>query len=306
MAFTPSRQIWMNGSLVPWEEARIHVLSHVVHYGSSVFEGIRCYETERGSCVFRLREHVQRLADSAKVYRMPLPYSVDALVAACLETVRASGLASCYIRPVAYRGFGEVGLSPLGCPVEVAIAVWGRGAYLGADALERGVDVQVSSWTRLAPNTLPTLAKAGANYANSQLIKMEAIANGFAEGIALDAQGYVSEGSGENLFVVRGGRLVTPPIGASILPGITRASVMVLAKEAGLEVAEQRVPREALYLADELFFTGTAAEITPIRSVDRVEIGGGEPGAITRRLISLFRAILSGEAEDRYGWMEPV
>lgn len=306
MAFTPSRRIWMNGSLVPWEEARIHVLSHVVHYGSSVFEGIRCYETRRGPAVFRLREHVQRLFDSAKVYRMSLPYSTDAIVAACRETVRDSGLASCYIRPVAYRGFGDVGVNPLGCPVEVAIAVWGWGAYLGAAALEKGVDVQVSSWTRLAPNTLPTLAKAGANYANSQLIKMEALANGFAEGIALDSQGYVSEGSGENLFVVRGGRLVTPPMGASILPGITRASVISLAGDAGLEVVEQRVPREALYLADELFFTGTAAEITPIRSVDRIEIGRGEPGPITRKLIAAFRGILSGDAEDPHGWMEPV
>ncbi len=306
MAFTPSRRIWMNGSLVPWEEARIHVLSHVVHYGSSVFEGIRCYETRRGPAVFRLREHVRRLFDSAKVYRMPLPYSTDAIVAACRETVRDSGLASCYIRPFAYRGFGDVGVNPLGCPVEVVIAVWGWGAYLGAAALEEGVDVQVSSWTRLAPNTLPTLAKAGANYANSQLIKMEALANGFAEGIALDSQGYVSEGSGENLFVVRGGRLVTPPMGASILPGITRASVISLAGDAGLEVVEQRVPREALYLADELFFTGTAAEITPIRSVDRIEIGSGEPGPITRKLVAAFRGILSGDAEDPHGWMEPV
>ena len=306
MAFTPSKLIWMNGKLMPWDEARIHVLSHVVHYGSSVFEGIRCYDTRRGPAVFRLREHVRRLFDSAKIYRMPIPYSVDQLVAACLETVKANGFRACYIRPVAFRGYGDVGLNPQGCPVDVAIAVWGWGAYLGSEALERGVDVQVSSWTRLAPNTLPAMAKAGANYANSQLIKMEALANGFAEGIALDTQGYVSEGSGENLFLVRDGKIATPPLGASILPGITRASVIVLAREMDLEVAEQRIPREALYLADELFFTGTAAEITPIRSVDRMEVGEGRPGPLTRRLDAAFRSILSGEADDRHGWLEPV
>ncbi len=306
MAFTPSKLIWMNGKLMPWDEARIHVLSHVVHYGSSVFEGIRCYDTKRGPAVFRLREHVRRLFDSAKIYRMPIPYSVDQIVAACLETVKANGFRACYIRPVAFRGYGDVGLNPQGCPVDVAIAVWGWGAYLGAEALERGVDVQVSSWTRLAPNTLPAMAKAGANYANSQLIKMEALANGFAEGIALDTQGYVSEGSGENLFLVRDGKIATPPLGASVLPGITRASVIVLAREMALEVVEDRVPREALYLADELFFTGTAVEITPVRSVDRIEVGPGRPGPVTKRIEAAFRAILSGEADDRHGWLEPV
>jgi branched-chain amino acid aminotransferase len=306
MAFTPGKRIWMNGKLVAWDDARIHVLSHVVHYGSSVFEGIRCYETPRGSAVLRLREHVLRLFDSAKIYRMPIPYSVDNIVAACLEVVRANGLASCYIRPVVFRGYGDVGVNPLGCPVDIAIATWGWGAYLGAEALERGVDVQVSSWNRIAPNTLPALAKAGANYANSQLIKLEALANGFAEGIALDTQGFVSEGSGENLFLVRQGRIITPPLGASILPGITRASVITLAKEAGIEVVEQRVPREAMYVADELFFSGTAAEITPIRSVDRVEIGAGAPGPVTKRLSASFRAILTGEVPDRHGWMEAV
>ena len=306
MAFTPSKLIWMNGKLMPWDEARIHVLSHVVHYGSSVFEGIRCYDTRRGPAVFRLREHVRRLFDSAKIYRMPIPYSVDQLVAACLETVKANGFRACYIRPVAFRGYGDVGLNPQGCPVDVAIAVWGWGAYLGSEALERGVDVQVSSWTRLAPNTLPAMAKAGANYANSQLIKMEALANGFAEGIALDTQGYVSEGSGENLFLVRDGKIATPPLGASILPGITRASVIVLAREMALEVVEERVPREALYLADELFFTGTAVEITPVRSVDRIEVGPGRPGPVTKRIDAAFRSILSGEADDRHGWLEPV
>jgi branched-chain amino acid aminotransferase len=306
MAFTPSKLIWMNGKLMPWDEARIHVLSHVVHYGSSVFEGIRCYDTKRGPAVFRLREHVRRLFDSAKIYRMPIPYSVDRIVAACLETVKANGFRACYIRPVAFRGYGDVGLNPQGCPVDVAIAVWGWGAYLGSEALERGVDVQVSSWTRLAPNTLPAMAKAGANYANSQLIKMEALANGFAEGIALDTQGYVSEGSGENLFLVRDGKIATPPLGASVLPGITRASVIVLAREMALELVEERVPREALYLADELFFTGTAVEITPVRSVDRIEVGPGRPGPVTKRIEAAFRAILSGEADDRHGWLEPV
>jgi branched-chain amino acid aminotransferase len=296
----------MNGKLVPWDEARIHVLSHVVHYGSSVFEGIRCYDTKRGPAVFRLREHVRRLFDSARVYRMPIPFSVDQAVAACLETVKANGFRECYIRPVAFRGYGDVGVNPKGCPVDLVVATWAWGAYLGSEALERGVDVQVSSWTRLAPNTLPAMAKAGANYANSQLIKMEALANGYAEGIALDSQGFVSEGSGENLFFVRDGRLATPPLDASILPGITRASVIVLAREQGLEVVEQRVPREALYLADELFFTGTAVEITPVRSVDRIEVGAGRPGPVTRGLDAAFRAILSGEVEDRHGWLTPV
>ena len=306
MAFTPSKLIWMNGKLMPWDEARIHVLSHVVHYGSSVFEGIRCYDTKRGPAVFRLREHVKRLFDSAKIYRMPIPYSADQIAAACLETVKANGFRACYIRPVAFRGYGDVGVNPQGCPVDVVIAVWGWGAYLGSEALERGVEVQVSSWTRLAPNTLPAMAKAGANYANSQLIKMEALANGFAEGIALDSHGFVSEGSGENLFLVRDGKVATPPLDSSVLPGITRASVIVLAREMDLEVVEERVPREALYLADELFFTGTAVEITPVRSVDRIEVGPGRPGPVTKRIDAAFRAILSGEADDRHGWLEPV
>jgi branched-chain amino acid aminotransferase len=306
MSFKPSKLIWMNGKLVPWDEARIHVLSHVVHYGSSVFEGIRCYDTKRGPAVFRLRDHVKRLFDSARIYRMPIRHSVDETVAACLETVRANGFRACYIRPVAFRGYGDVGVNPHGCPVELVIAAWEWGAYLGAEAIERGVDVQVSSWTRLAPNTLPAMAKAGANYANSQLIKMEALANGYAEGIALDIQGYVSEGSGENLFLAREGRLVTPPLGASILPGITRSSVILLAREQGIEVVEQRIPREALYVADELFLTGTAAEITPVRSVDRIEVGTGRPGPLTHRLDAAFRSILSGEVEDRHGWLEPL
>jgi branched-chain amino acid aminotransferase len=306
MSLTPSKLIWMNGNLVRWEDARIHVLSHVVHYGSSVFEGIRCYDTKRGPAVFRLPEHVKRLFGSARIYRMPIPYTQEQTVAACLETVKGNGFRACYIRPVAFRGYGDIGVNPHGCPVDLVIATWAWGSYLGAEAVERGVDVQVSSWTRLAPNTLPAMAKAGANYANSQLIKMEAIANGYVEGIALDTDGYVSEGSGENLFLVRDGGIVTPPVGDSILPGITRASIIALALELKLEVVEQRIPREALYLADELFFTGTAAEITPVRSVDRIEVGAGRPGPITGRLDEAFRAILSGATEDRHGWLVPV
>jgi branched-chain amino acid aminotransferase len=306
MAVTPSKLIWMQGKMVAWEDARIHVLSHAVHYGSAVFEGIRCYQTRRGSAVFRLREHIRRLLDSARIYRMPVPFSFDDLVAACVETVRANGFQACYIRPLVYRGYGDVGVNPHGCPVEVAIATWSWGAYLGAEAAAQGVDVQVSSWTRIAPNTLPALAKTSANYANSQLIKMEALANGYVEGIALDSQGYVSEGSGENLFMVREGRVITPPVGASVLPGITRDSIITLASDLGLVVTEARIPREALYIADELFFTGTAAEITPIRSVDRVTVGGGTPGPVTTTLEAAFRAILTGESPDRHGWLYPV
>ncbi len=306
MSIKPTQRIWMNGTLVPWEDARIHVLSHVVHYGSSVFEGIRCYDTKRGSAVFRLPEHIRRLFDSARIYRMPIPFTQEAIVEASLETVRANDIRACYIRPVAYRGYGDVGVNPLGCPVDVAIAVWDWGAYLGAGALENGVEVQVSSWTRIAPNTLPALAKAAANYANSQLIKLEAIGNGFVEGIALDATGYVSEGSGENLFLVRDGRIVTPPLGASVLPGITRISVIALAREMDIEVVEEKIPREALYIADELFFTGTAAEITPVSGVDRIPVGAGRPGPVTRRLAAALRAVMTGEAEDRHGWLMPV
>ncbi len=306
MALTPTERIWMNGALIPWAEARIHVLSHVVHYGSSVFEGIRCYETRRGPAVFRLGDHVRRLFDSAHIYRMPIPYNREQVEAACLETVRGSGLRACYIRPVAFRGYGDVGVNPIGCPVELAVAVWPWGAYLGAEALERGVDVQVSSWTRIAPNTLPAMAKAAANYANAQLVKLESLANGYSEGIALDAEGCVSEGSGENLFLVRDGRLTTPPLSASILPGITRASLMTLARDRGLEVVEERIPREALYVADELFLCGTAAEVTPVRSVDRVEVGAGRPGPITLGLQASFRAIVTGEVEDRHRWLTPV
>jgi branched-chain amino acid aminotransferase len=304
MALKKMESIWFNGKLVPWDEARIHVLSHVVHYGSSFFEGIRCYETSQGTAIFRLTPHMRRLSDSARIYRTEVPYSLEQLVAAVKETVRANGLRSGYIRPVVYRGYGEIGVNPLHNPVEVAIATIEWGKYLGAEAMEQGVDVCVSSWSRFAPNTLPALAKAGGNYLNSQLIKMEALANGFAEGIALDTNGHVSEGSGENLFVVRDGVVYTPPVGSSILSGITRDTVITLLGELGIEVRQQTIPRELLYLADELFFTGTAAEVTPVRSVDHITVGAGRRGPITSEVQSAFFAVVQGEREDRYGWLE--
>ncbi len=299
-------KIWMNGNLVPWDEARIHILSHVVHYGSAVFEGIRCYRPSSGSAIFRLKEHVTRLFDSAKVYRMPVPYSGAQLSEAILETIRANNLESCYIRPLIYRGYGELGVNPTPCPVEVSIAVWKWGAYLGKEALEQGVDVQVSSWTRPASNALPSEAKAAANYLSAQLVKMEAVSNGFTEGITLDHQGLVAEGSGENLFMVRGGKLTTPPLYSSILAGITRDSVLTLAQGLGIPVEQRPVQRGELYLAEELFFTGTAAEISPIRSVDRVPVGSGKRGPITQALQEAFFAILEGRKSDTHGWLTPV
>ncbi|MEM6286812.1 MAG: branched-chain amino acid transaminase [Bacteroidota bacterium] len=295
-------RIWFNGELVAHEDATIHVLSHVVHYGSSVFEGIRAYDTGRGPAVFRLREHMRRFIDSAKIHRMDTGYSLDALCEAVVETVADSGLDACYVRPVAFRGHGPMGVNPLGNPVHTAIAVWEWGQYLGAEAVEQGVDVQVSSWNRPAPNTLPALAKAGGNYLGGSLIKMEAIQNGFSEGIALSVDGLLSEGSGENLFVVRDGVVTTAPTTMSILPGITRDSVMQIAAEQGIEVREQALPREALYVADELFFTGTAAEVTPIRSVDHYPIGAGRRGPITEALQSAYFAAVRDAANGR-GWL---
>lgn len=306
MALQPSRSIWFNGRLVPWDEARVHVLSHVIHYGSSVFEGIRCYSRPGGPAVFRLEDHIRRLFDSARIYRMEIPWAREEVVQACLETVRANGLDCCYIRPVVYRGFGSMGVNPLPCPVELVIAAWEWGAYLGDEALQNGVDVQVSTWARMAPNTIPAMAKAGANYANAQLVKMEALANGFAEGIVLDVDGFVCEGSGENIFLVREDKIFTPPLGASILSGITRASVIAMLREMGLDVAQTKIPREGLYLADELFFTGTAAEITPIRSVDRITVGSGKPGPITKKIQKAYLSLLNGETTDSRGWLHPV
>ena len=304
---TPTEKIWHNGRFIPWEEATIHVLSHVVSYGSSVFEGIRCYATSAGPAIFRLREHVRRMLDSSKVYRMEnLGYSATQLAEAMLELVRVNHMDSCYIRPIVIRGYGEMGVNPLKNPIEVYIACWSWGKYLGDEALAEGVDVCVSSWNRIAPNTLPALAKAGANYMNSQLIKMEALANGYSEGIALDAAGYVSEGSGENIVVVRDAKIHTPPLGNSVLPGITRDSVLTLAGELGIQVVETIVPREMLYIADEVFFSGTAAEITPIRSIDRIVIGKGRRGPVTERLQREFFAIVSGAKPDRHGWLTAV
>lgn len=298
-------KIWFNGKLVPYEEATIHVLSHVVHYGSSVFEGIRCYKTQKGPAVLRLREHIRRLIDSARIYRMEIPYTLDELCEATLETIRESGLDACYIRPVAFRGMGSLGVNPLKNKVETFIAVWEWGAYLGAEALEQGVDVEVASWNRMAPNTFPALAKAGGNYLNASLVKMNAVLDGYAEGIMLSVDGYVAEGSGENLFLVRDGKIYTAPVGLSILPGITRDAIITLARELGYTVEEQRIPREALYLADELFFTGTAAEITPIRSVDKYTIGEGRRGPITAKLQQAFFDVIQA-GNDPHGWLSFV
>jgi branched-chain amino acid aminotransferase len=304
---TPTEKIWHNGRFIRWDEATIHVLSHVVSYGSSVFEGIRCYSTPAGPAVFRLREHVRRMVDSARIYRMEnLGFSPAQLAEAMLELVRVNHMDACYIRPIVLRGYGEVGVNPLKNPIDVYIACWEWGQYLGEEALAEGVDVCVSSWTRLAPNTLPAMAKAGANYMNSQLIKMEALANGYTEGIALDAAGYVSEGSGENIFVVRDGKIHTPPLGASVLPGITRDAILTLARDLGIPLVEAIVPREMLYIADEVFFSGTAAEITPIRSVDRVLVGKGRRGPVAEKLQKEFFGIISGAIPDRHNWLTPV
>lgn len=297
-----THRIWFNGELVPYEDATIHVLSHVVHYGSSVFEGVRCYDTDRGPAVFRLREHMRRLVDSAKIHRMEIPYDLDTLCEAVTETIADSGLDACYIRPAVFRGMGRMGVNPLNNSVETMVAVWEWGQYLGEEALEQGVDVHVASWQRNAPNTTPSLAKAGGNYLNSSLIKMDAVLNGYAEGIALTTDGYLSEGSGENLFVIRDGVIHTPPAGFAILPGITRDTVITLARERGYEVREAAMPREALYIADEVFFTGTAAEVTPVRSVDKYPIGAGRRGPITEELQRAYLDVVRS-GEDSHGWL---
>jgi branched-chain amino acid aminotransferase len=295
--------VWHNGRFIPWNEATIHVGSHVVSYGSCLFEGIRCYQTPQGPAIFRLFDHVQRLVNSCKIYRLEVPYSTASLQQAMIETIRVNQAPHAYLRPLVFRGFGELGVNPLRNPVESYILAWQWGKYLGDDALKQGIDVCVSSWNRMAPNTLPAMAKAAANYMNSQLIKMEAVINGYVEGIALDSSGNVSEGSGENIFVVRNERIYTPPLASSILPGITRDCVITLADELGWAVVEQEIPREALYIADEVFFSGTAAEITPLRSIDRVVIGQGRPGPITRKLQERLLAVAQGRDEDKYGWL---
>lgn len=306
MPIIPSEKIWHNGKLIPWDDAKIHVMSHVVNYGSSVFEGVRCYQHPKGPAIFRAAEHAQRLLDSAKIYRIDTNFTRDDITQGMIDVCAANQVFPCYIRPLILRGYGEVGVNPIGSPTEVYIANYSWGKYLGKGSPEDGVDVCVSSWSRMAPNTLPAMAKSGANYMNSQLIKMEAIANGFVEGIALDVNGYVSEGSGENLFLVRGGTIYTAPLGNSVLPGITRDSVLKLAKELGIPVIEQMIPREMLYISDEVFFSGTAAEITPIGSVDRIKVSNGKAGPITRKLQKEFYGIVQGTMEDRHGWFTPV
>jgi branched-chain amino acid aminotransferase len=306
MAFEDVKKVWMNGKLVEYQDANVHVFSHVIHYGSGVFEGTRCYRTARGPAVFRLADHTDRLYASAKIYRMEIPYSKAQFNEAVLDTIRANEFEECYIRPVVYRGHGTLGVNPFNSPIDVVIGVWKWGKYLGPEAIEKGVDVCVSSWNRMAPNTFPAMAKATANYMNSQLIKMEALTNGYVEGIGLSPDGTVAEGSGENIFVVWRGRVITPPTASAGLPGITRATVMELARECGFEVVEQQIPRELLYIADEVFFCGTAAEITPIRSVDRISVGNGARGPVVERLQKEFFAIVQGRAPDRHSWLTPV
>jgi branched-chain amino acid aminotransferase len=304
MPIQTTEKIWYNGNLIPWDKAQIHVMSHVVHYGSSVFEGLRTYAQGESAGVFRLREHMQRLLDSAKIYRMPLDYTLDQLCDAVVEVVEANGVAPCYIRPIAFRGYGEIGVNPLKSPVDVYIANFPWGKYVPGN---EGADVCVSSWSRLAPNTMPSLAKAGANYMNSQLIRMEAEINGYAEGIALDVNGYLSEGSGENLFLVREGILYTTPLANSVLSGITRNCVLTIAKDLNIPIVEQSLPREMLYICDEAFFTGTAAEVTHLRSVDRILVGkDGTMGPVTKAIHDEFFALVNGKKSDRYNWLTPV
>ena len=306
MGFSGTGKIWMNGKLVEWKDATIHIASHVIHYASGVFEGARCYATPKGSACFRLDDHLERLVNSAKIYRMEYPLDLAGWRRAVLETIRANQLKACYIRPLVYRGYDTLGVNPLHNPVDAAIILWEWGAYLGPEALEQGVDMKVSSWSRMAPNTLPAMAKGTANYANSALIKMEAILDGYSEGIALDAFGSVSEGSGQNIFIVRDGAILTPPLSASILGGITRDSIISLARDLGYPVTETNLPRESLYIADEVFVVGTAAEVTPIRSIDKITIGSGRRGPVTEGLQHAFFQVISGEAPDTRGWLTYV
>ncbi len=306
MAMPKSEFIWFDGEFIPWDEAKIHVLSHVLHYGTSVFEGIRVYQTPTGPAVLGLEPHVKRLFNSCKIINMPIPFSQEEISQAIIDAIVRNKHNACYIRPLVFRGYETLGVDPRACPVQVIIATWEWGAYLGADAIEKGVDVAVSSWRRMAPDTHPAMAKAGGNYINSQMVVMEAKRHGYVEGIVLDVQGYVSEGSGENIFVVLDGKIYTPSMGNSILTGITRGFAIALAEEKGYPILEQQIPREMLYIADELFFTGTAAEITPIKSVDGVEIGIGSRGPITEEIQSEFFSIITGEVNDRHGWLTQV
>ena len=306
MAFPGTGKIWMNGSLVDWKDATIHIGSHIVHYGSGVFEGARCYDTRSGPACFRLDAHIRRLLDSARIYRMEPKYDAAALTDAIFETITANGFRACYIRPLVYRGYDSLGVNPFPCPIDVAVMVWEWGAYFTKEAIEEGLDVKIATWARNAPNTTPVMAKSVANYANAQLIKMEAIAEGYAEGIALDIYGNLSEGSGQNVFIVRNGVIYTPPVGNSVLWGITRDSVITIARELNFAVKEETLPRETLYIADEVFFVGTAVEVTPIRSVDRVKVGRGRRGPVTEAIQQRFFKIVNGEAPDTYGWLQPV
>ena len=303
---TASDWIWKEGEFIPWEDAQLHLLSTAVQFGTSMFEGIRAYETPRGPAIFRLPEHLRRLQDSCKIYRMPSRFGSEELTEACVETVRRNGLRNCYIRPMVLRGYGAAGLYAEDSPVETYVAAWSWGTYLGAEALEQGVDVCTSSWLRAHPNTFPVAAKAAGHYVSAQLIKMEAVTNGYSEGIALGPGGLVSEGSGQNLFLVRDGVLITPFLDGTSLVGITRDAVLRLAEEMDIPVREQHVTRESLYTADEMFFTGTATEVTPIRSVDRIEVGEGRRGPVTGRLQTAFMDIVKGRADDRHGWLTVV
>ena len=306
MTWDENGKIWMDGEFIDWKEANIHVLSHVVHYGSSIFEGIRCYDSNGRAAVFRLNEHVKRFFESGKIYKMEIPFSQSEIFEAIKETIAINDLKKCYIRPVSYRGYGQLGVNPLHSPVNTAIAVWSWGKYLGEDGLENGVNVGVSSWRRMAPNTLPSMSKAGANYMNAQLAKLEAIENNYDEAIMLDIEGFVGEGSGENIFFIKDDEIYTPSLSSAILKGITRDSIIKLANDLGYNVREEKIPREMLYLADELFFTGTAAEVTPIRSVDGIEIATGKRGPITQKIQEEFFNIVEGKSEDKYGWLTYV
>ena len=306
MAMAQTKYIWMDGNFVKWEDAKIHIMSHVIHYGTGVFEGLRCYDTPKGPMIFRLQDHTDRLFNSAKIYRMEIPYKREEINKVTVELIKMNGLKAAYIRPIAYRGYGELGVNPFPCPVNVTVATLQWGKYLGDEALENGVDVMVSSWNRMSPNTFPAMAKCCANYMNSQLIKMEATLYGFVEGIALDNTGYLSEGSGENLFLIKNGTIYTPPLHASILPGITRNCVMTIARDLGIEIVEEKLAREFLYIADEVFFTGSAAEITPIRSVDKITVGAGKAGPVTKKLQKRFFDIIEGREPDKHGWLTKV
>jgi len=298
--------VWMNGKIVPWKEANIHIASHVIHYGSSLFEGFRAYDTPKGTAILRNSAHIKRLYNSCKMYRIEIPFTQEEFEKAIIETIKANKLKACYIRPVVYRGYGTLGVDPFPNPIDCAILVWEWGQYLGEKALENGVDVKISTWQRMAPNTFPALAKSGANYMNSQLIKMEALLEGYVEGIALNVRGHISEGSGENIFIVINGEIHTPPLSSSILPGITRDTVIRLAKDLGITLVEETIPREMLYIAEEVFFTGSAAEITPIRSVDKITIGNGSRGPVVKRLQDEFFAYINGERKDKYSWLTYV